>query len=104
MTKVNIPTKQQASITLGGMIRQLLHIYGAKNYDFHPFATNDSAKGIHWPYTLKKLTNHWGQMTNEMHEAIGAVNLFFVNSGETYPFDNSFFVAGLMGKKTDFKP
>lgn len=104
MAKVNIPTKQQASILLGNVIRQLLEIYKAKNYDFQPFATNDSVKGIHWKYTLNKLTNHWGKMSNQMHEAIGAINLFCVNSGETYPFDNSLFVAGLMGKETEFKP
>lgn len=104
MAKVNIPTKQQASLLLGGVVRQLLQIYGVKNYDFQPFCTNDSAKGIHWPYSLKKLTNHWGQMSPEMHEAIGAINLFCVNSGTNYPFDNTLFVAGLMGKETDFRP
>ncbi len=104
MAKVQIPTKQQASILLGNVIRDLLQKYGAKNYDFQPFCTNDSAKGVHWPYTLNKLKNHWGNMSDKMHEAIGAINLYCVDSGETYPLDNVLFIAGLMGKETDFKP
>lgn len=99
----NVPTKQQASIMLGGIARQLLEIYGYKNYDYRNFVVVDSAKGINWTYTLNKLTLNWSKMTDEMRLEVGAINLFCVDAeNPTFPFDQVLFTAGLMGKKSDW--
>lgn len=105
MKTVNlIPSKKQASIMLGGIARQLLEIYGYKNYDYGNFVVIDSAKGINWTYTLGKLTQHWGKMTEEMRLEVGAINLFCVDAeNPTFPLDQVLFTAGLMGKKSDWQ-
>jgi hypothetical protein len=104
MDTVNvIPDKKQASILLGGIARQLLEIYGYKNYDYGNFVVMDTKNGIHWTYTLGKLTQHWGKMTEQMHLEIGAINLFCVDAeNPIFPLDQVLFTAGLMGKKSEW--
>ena len=90
--------KEEAEKEFGRVCNWLLQNYKAKHFDYTMYGiVEDPKKGIHWPYTIRKLSSLFAIMPAHVINAVLDVNKHMVDNSYKY-LDNTSpkFCVGLM--------